>query len=217
MCSQVHHKSGSSHILLTSKTDVNLGLGKKRFRSSVKKCVSTGMLFNLSKRTTQCLCSRKTPGDIFHIPHIKAQIFDLQYRRPRQSCWKRHSPIYKQGFYWPRRVAERVKQSERVCVGGLVGVESPSPVSGAEQRVGARITLRWPLLSLELFQVGVKVFLFLFLFCFLEFVSPPPSVEWNESRQLHKCQCPTPFKSLAPFWYEWRCGAVMVPLLCQWS
>lgn len=51
-----------------------------------------------SVRHGVCVPVMKTPGDVFHARHIKVQIFDPEYRlRPRQSCWKRHSPIYKQG------------------------------------------------------------------------------------------------------------------------
>lgn len=82
-----------------------------------------------------CVPVRKTPGDIFHTLHIKVQIFDLEYRRPQQSCWKRHSPIYKQGLSETccrRSEAER----ESVCgwVDGPVGVGSLSPASRAQQR-----------------------------------------------------------------------------------
>lgn len=69
----------------------------------------------LSVLHSVCVSVRKTGGDIFHTPHIKAQIFDLEYRRPRQSCWKRHSPIYKQGLSaWD--VLQEGWSRARVCV-----------------------------------------------------------------------------------------------------
>lgn len=122
----------------------------------------------LSVLHSVCVPVRKTGGDIFHTPHIKAQIFDLEYRRPRQSCWKRHSPIYKQGLSaWD--VLQEGWSRARVCVcvcgwtDGRVGVGSPSAASRAEWRVGAHISLRWPLLSLEIHRLGVKVFFVFFL------------------------------------------------------
>ena len=191
-----------------------LQLTRKNSRAAAYRTVSP-----LARCTTRrsvlhsvCVPVRKTGGDIFHTPHIKARIFDLEYRRPRQSCWKRHSPIYKQGLSaWDvlqegwSRARECVCGCGCVCVGGRVGVGSPSAASRAEWRVGAHISLRWPLLSLEMHQVGVKVF---FFFCFFKgelFVFPrllftgalgSYSRIWLASANHSSprgCRCPTPF------------------------
>ena len=161
----------------------------------------------LSVLHSVCVPVRKTGGDIFHTPHIKAQIFDLEYRRPRQSCWKRHSPIYKQGLSaWDvlQEGWSRARVCVCVCVGGRVGVGSPSAVSRAEWRVGAHISLRWPLLSLEIHRLRVKVFFFFFLrenyfsFPHLLFTGALGSYSriWLASvnhSSPRGCRCPTPF------------------------
>lgn len=125
----------------------------------------------------------KTPGDVFHVRHIKVKTFDPEYSRPRQSCWKRHSPIYKQGAVWPRRLAERVKPSERerdrkkercvyVCVGGRVGVgEVRHQLAEHSREQGAHVTLRWPPLSLKMFQLGRKRFFWVVDFFFFFFLN----------------------------------------------
>lgn len=107
------------------------------------------------------------------------------------------------------------KSRECVWVDRIGGVESVCHQL-AEQSAGAHITFRWLLLSLEIFQLGMKAFL-KSDFALQLFTCEPVSCIWEWSQQLYGCRCPTPFKNQAPFWYEWGCGPVMVPLLCQWS
>lgn len=161
------------HLTFHSGAKVEHTLEKKALQKLCKTTATTTKIASKqqtagveSVRHSVCVPVMKTPGDVFHAWHIKVQIFDPEYRlRPRQSCWKTHSPIYKQGVVWPRRLAERVKPSERVRVGGWtdgrVGVgEVRHQLAEHSADRGAHITLRWPPLSLEIFQLGGESFSF---------------------------------------------------------
>lgn len=151
MCLQVYSKSGASHFLLTSKTAVNLG--GKQFSVSVKKC-SAGV----SVLHSVCVQVSKTPGDIFHTSKQRYLIW-ITVGLGRAAG--KDTPLFINGLS-DQDVLQKEWSGARECVWvDWWGVESPSPVSRAEQRLGAHISLRWPLLSLEIFQLGVKVFFFL--------------------------------------------------------
>lgn len=119
MCLQVCIKTIASRFLLRSKSDVQLWAWKNSgvvlWRTVFQQACYTTVQYLVH---SVCVQVRKTWGDIFHTPHIKVQIFDLEYRRARQSCWKRHSPIYKQGLS-DRDVLQREWSRAREC--GWVG------------------------------------------------------------------------------------------------
>lgn len=186
----------------------------------------------LSVRLSVCVQVRKTLADIFHTRHIKVQILDLEHRRPQQSCWKRHSPIYKQGSSdW---IVLQEEQRKSVCgwTSGRVGVGSPSAANRARKRErekesgGSHFTQVTAVVRRD--QLGVKVLCFPLLLLIWREKFPPllftsPPYVWERLLSGNHgspsdADVPAPFKSRgSASWPEWSRGAVMVPPLCQWS
>lgn len=133
--------------------------------------------------------------------HQSKEIFDLKHWRPQQNCWRRHSPIYKHGLSdWD----VLLKGWSRVEECGWTGWGERVCHQLVKQTLVAHITFRWLLLYSEMVQFISVVGVTLCGRDVLEILAFT-----NQYR--------APFKNNVPFWREWRCGAVMVPLLCQRS
>lgn len=169
----------------------------------LEKVMSSFALEMCWKRLVIHLCGVSSRRAFFHTLHIKAQIFDLKYWQPQQNCWRRHSPIYKHGLSdWDVLLKGRSRVEECGWTGWW-GNECVTDQS-VKQTLVAHIMFRWLLLCAEIVQfiyVVLGVTLWQAFFECLAFM--------NQYR--------APFKKNAPFWHEWRCDAVMVPLLYQRS
>ena len=183
------------------------GTGKK---PQLSYCVKNSFSWRVcsSERAAHGICAqvRRREGEIFHTAkHQSADIWS-GIKAASPGLWeKRHSPIYKQELPDQDMLQE---EWECVCVGVLcVGVWMDGWGLGelitSEQRAGAHISLRWSLLSWEIYQLRVKVFSFKDALS----LSLSLSVRWvttglysrgmiglRESQPLHGRRCPhSPF------------------------
>lgn len=164
MCFQIYSNE-TEHLAFYFQAELmwTYGLGKT-FEQLCRE-----LRFNMACYTTGasvvhgvCVQVRKTGGDVFHAPHIKVQIFDLEYRRLRQGCWKRHSPIYKQGLS-DRDVLQEEWSGARECVwvdGWGWGVGHQPAESRAESG-GSHFTQVTAVVLRDISTQGERVFFFL--------------------------------------------------------